>query len=399
MKGKADICIIGGAGHIGLPLSLSFAARGKKVAIVDKNVAVLERIKQGEMPFLERGAEPLLAEVLGKGMLEFSSDPKSAAGIPGVIITIGTPVDEFHSPTLKLIKQTIEELIPFLDDAQLIVMRSTVYPGTTEWLAKYLGEHGKKTKTAFCPERIVQGNALREIVELPQIVSGVTPEAEDASAKLFGTLTRRIVRLRPIEAEFAKLFCNAYRYIEFAAANQFYMMTSSVGVDYYRVLNGLKVDYPRAERIPGAGLSAGPCLFKDTMQLSTFFRNQFSVGYSAMLVNEGMPAFIVDLLHKRCRLEESKVGLLGMAFKADIDDPRSSLSYKLKKLLLFQAKAVLTTDPFVCDDPDIIPLERVLEKSDVLVLCTPHAAYKGLDTKGKEIIDIWGFLPESSKPA
>ncbi len=369
------------------------------MAVIDTDVRGLERVKRGEMPFLERGAEPLLAEVLGKGMLEFSSDPKSAAGIPNLIITIGTPVDEFHSPTLKLIKQVIEELLPFMGDGQLIVMRSTVYPGTTEWLAKFLNEHGKKTKIAFCPERIVQGNALKELVELPQIVSGVTPEAEDAAAVLFGILTKRIVRLRPIEAEFAKLFCNAYRYIEFAAANQFYMMTSSVGVDYYRVLAGLKVDYPRAERIPGAGLTAGPCLFKDTMQLSTFFRNQFSIGNSSMLVNEGMPAFIVDLLRKRCRLEESTVGLLGMAFKADIDDPRSSLSYKLKKLLLFQAKSVLTADPFVRGDPDILPLESVIEKSNILVLCTPHAAYKGLDPKGKEIIDIWGFLPARSKPA
>ncbi len=386
-----DICIIGGAGHVGLPLSIVFAIRGKKVLVCDINEKALETIRHGVMPFMEEGAEPLLQEALAGGMLEFTSDPMDAVDTPNIIVTIGTPVDEFLHPTLRVINNCIDELLPVLSDDHLLILRSTVYPGVTEYVSKYLKSRGRYTKVAFCPERIVQGQAIKEMQVLPQIVSGITPEAEDAAAHLFSSIASSIVRLKPMEAEFAKLFSNAYRYVHFAVANQFYMMAASAGLDYYRILEGLTRDYPRAETIPKAGFAAGPCLFKDTMQLAAFYKNQFSIGYSAMLVNEGLPSFIVDNMKKCGSLEDKTVGLLGMAFKADSDDPRCSLSYKLKKLLMYQAKAVLTTDPIVKGDPDILPLEEVVERSDILVLCTPHRAYKELYIPQKNVIDIWNF--------
>ena len=246
---------------------------------------------------------------------------------------------------------------------------------------------------AFCPERIVQGQAIQELQTLPQIVSGTTPEAEDRAADLFALIAPSIVRLTPMEAEFAKLFSNAFRYIEFATANQFYIMASTAGVDYYRVIEGLKEGYPRAKGLPRAGLAAGPCLLKDTMQLAAFSRNQFSIGHSAMLVNEGLPSFIVDQLRQQHPLATMTVGLLGMAFKADNDDPRSSLSYKLKRLLAFQAGAVLTTDPYVRNDPDLLPLDEVVRRSDILVLGVPHTAYRELEVSGRIVVDIWNAWP------
>jgi UDP-N-acetyl-D-mannosaminuronic acid dehydrogenase len=197
------------------------------------------------------------------------------------------------------------------------------------------------------------------------------------------------VRLTPIEAEFAKLFCNAYRYAQFALANQFFMMTTMAGVDYYRVLEGLQRDYPRARGIPSAGLTAGPCLLKDTMQLSAFFGNQFGLGHMAMLVNEGVPLFISQNMLPRVGLERSTVGLLGMAFKANNDDTRSSLSYKLKKSLAMRVQRVLTTDPYVTDDPDLLPLEQVVLESDIVILCAPHEVYRHLNLSGKYVVDIW----------
>ena len=151
-------------------------------------------------------------------------------------------------------------------------------------------------------------------------MSGITPEAEDGAAELFSLIAPEVVRLSPVEAELAKLFSNAYRYIQFAVANQFYLISNAAGVDYYRVLDGMKKNYPRAD-MPRAGFAAGPCLFKDTMQLAAFYRNQFSLGHAAMLVNESMPQFIVDKLEARYKLSELTVGVLGMAFKANIDDP------------------------------------------------------------------------------
>ncbi len=390
---RADACIVGGAGRVGLPLALVLASKGRRVLLHDINAQALDAIRRGVMPFAEEGAEPLLAEALAKGRLAFESAPDAdLAGIPTIVVTVGTPMDEFMNPTLKGMVRVIEPLVPSLADGQLIILRSTVYPGTTEWLDRHLRSAGRRPKVACCPERIVQGHAIKELQELPQIVSGTSPEAEEAAAAFFGQLAPSVVRLRPMEAEFAKLFCNAYRYIQFAVANQLYMMVSAVGLDYYRILEGMQRDYPRMQGLPGAGLAAGPCLLKDTMQLNAFGDNGFSLGSAAMFVNEGLPLFIVNQLAKRHDLSDLTVGLLGMAFKADSDDARSSLSYKLKKVLRFRAKRVLTTDPHVQGDPDLVPLETVVAQSDLLILCIPHQAYRGLDPRGKPVVDVWNFL-------
>lgn len=381
---------MGGGGHVGLPLSIVFADKGKKVRIFDINRKTIETVLSGKMPFMEKGAEPLLKSVLAKGMIDADTTAECIRGVPVIIITIGTPVDEFLNPSLKSIHRCFDELIPHLSDDQLIVMRSTVYPGVTESMAGYLASRGKKTRVAFCPERIVQGFAVEELQNLPQIVSGITKEAEDEAAELFGLIAPEIIRLTTREAELVKLFNNAFRYIQFAVANQFYLIAESAGVDYYRVMDGMKRNYSRGA-IPGAGFAAGPCLFKDTMQLAAFYRNQFSLGFSAMLVNEGMPQFIVDQIEAKYDITKTAVGLLGMAFKANIDDQRSSLSYKLKKLMDMRAGRILTTDPYVANDPDLLPLEKVIAESDVLVLCAPHDVYKNLDLGGKPCIDIWNF--------
>lgn len=388
-----DICIVGGAGHVGLPLAIVFASKKQKVLVYDINKLALQTIQQGKIPFMERGAEPLLKEVLADGTLQLSADPMTIAKAKTVIITVGTPVDEFLNPVQKLIKQSVDDWLPYFGDDKLLVLRSTVYPGTTNWLANYLQTCGKHLKVAFCPERVVQGRAIEEVQSLPQIVSGTTPEAEELAAQLFSLIAASIVRLSPMEAEFAKLFSNAYRYIEFAVANQFYMVAHSAGLDFHRILDGMKKDYPRMHGIARPGLTAGPCLFKDTMQLAAFSNNQFMLGHSAMLVNEGLVLYLVNEMARQYDLSQLTVGLLGMAFKADNDDIRSSLSYKFKKVLAFRAKKVLTTDPHVTIDPELLPLELVVDQSDILLLCVPHTAYRQLDVKNKPVFDVWNFLP------
>jgi UDP-N-acetyl-D-mannosaminuronic acid dehydrogenase len=239
---------------------------------------------------------------------------------------------------------------------------------------------------------VVQGNGLNELQAMPQIVSGTSPEAERQAAALFERIASEVVILSPLEAEFAKLFANAYRYIEFAATNEFYLIAKTAGVDYHRVLQGMKHNYPRLKSIPRPGFAAGPCLVKDTMQLSAFASNQFGLGQAALLINEGLVLRVVQDIKRRFDLTATTVGLLGMAFKAESDDVRASLSYKFKKVLLSQARAVLTTDPFVTTDPDLLPLETVVAQSDLLILCAPHAAYKSADFKGKPLFDVWGHI-------
>ena len=387
-----EITIIGGAGHVGLPLALAFTESGRRVLVHDTDQAALERIAGGALPFVEHDAGPRLEKALKEDRLAVSSSLEDVPAGGTVVITIGTPVDEFLNPEFQAVAVCVDGLLPKLTDTSLVVLRSTVYPGTTDWLDRYLRRRGRNPLLAFCPERVVQGFATRELGKVPQIVSGTTPEAGDAAARLFTGIGPRIVRLAPLEAEFAKLFSNAYRYIHFAVTNELFMIADAAGVDYHRVLDGMTEDYPRARYIPRPGFAAGPCLFKDTMQLAAFANNRFGLGHAAMLVNEGLVLYVVDRIRKKYPLDDMTVGLLGMAFKADVDDTRASLSYKMKNALKTYAKEVLTTDPLVTADSEIKPLDEVLRESDLLILSTPHAAYAGLDVGDKPLVDIWRYV-------
>jgi UDP-N-acetyl-D-mannosaminuronic acid dehydrogenase len=389
---QCDITVVGGAGHAGIPLVLALAEAGFRVNVNDTNRASIDMLRAGCLPFIEYGAEATLKRALLDRRLVFTRSPDRVSKGGPVIITIGTPIDEFLNPVRKVVQDCIDDVLPFLADGQVVVLRSTVFPGTTDWLASYLQSRGRDLLVAFCPERTVQGAGLKELHELPQIVSGTTPEAERAVVELFGRITPEVVVLSPIEAEFAKLFTNSYRYIEFAVTNEFYLIAKSVGVDYQRVLKAMKHHYPRLSALPPPGFAAGPCLVKDTMQLNAFARNQFALGHAALLINEGLVLRVVDDLKRRYDLVNSTVGLLGMAFKAESDDTRASLSYKFKKVLSVQTRAVLTTDPFVTTDPELRPLDEVIANSDLMILCAPHAAYRDADYRGKPIFDLWGHL-------
>lgn len=386
-----DATIIGGAGHVGLPLSIVFAKEGLKTLIYDINSRALETIASGIMPHLEYDAEPLLKEVLASDRFFMTSNAADITGAGALIITIGTPVDEFHNPIHSAVRGCVDAVLPHIRDGQMIVLRSTVYPGTTDWLHHYLKDRGKNVKLAFCPERVVQGHAIRELRDIPQIISGTSPEAVEEAEKLFGRIATTIVRMEPMEAEFAKLFCNSVRYIQFAAANEFYMLASQAGLNYERIHAGMTYKYPRAQYLARPGFAAGPCLFKDTAQLAAFAKNNFSLGAAAIQVNEGLVLHLIDLMRTKYDLRSMTVGLLGMAFKPGIDDIRSSLSYKMKKAMALYARDVICTDTYVTEDHTLLPLNEVLNCADIFVLCTCHEQYRNLNFNGKPVMDVWGF--------
>jgi len=387
-----DLVVLGGGGHVGLPLSLAFAREGLRVGIVDIAEATLERIGRGEMPFLEAGADEVLADLLPTGRIELSTSAEMLGRTLHVIVVVGTPIDEFLNPSMAVFERTVDQIAPHLQPGTLMVLRSTVYPGTSAYVAGELADRGCKVDVAFCPERIAEGHALEELSELPQIVGADDAIAGDRAEALYRHLTSRIIRTTTKEAELAKLFTNAWRYMKFAVANQFFEIAHAEGVDYNRVLGAIRTDYPRAADLPGPGFAAGPCLLKDTMQLAAFTSDHFQLGQSAMQVNEGLPSYMVSAMERRYGgLRERRVGLLGMAFKAESDDIRSSLSYKLRKLLVWSGAHVLCTDPYV-SDPRLVPLEKVLAEAEILVLCAPHSLYRDLDLAGREIVDIWGAL-------
>ncbi len=389
-----DVVVLGGGGHVGLPLSLAFARSGLRVGIYDTNQATLDRIAAGQMPFLETGADALLEELLPTGRLVFGSTGEMIARTMKLVVVIGTPVDEFLGPSMTIFEKAVDQIAPHLREGALVVLRSTVYPGTTGYVAQHLEERGCIVDVAFCPERIAEGHALEELHSLPQIVGADTDAAAERAAELFGTLAEKTIRTTTKEAELAKLFTNTWRYMKFAVANQFFMIADQAGVDYSNILGAIREDYPRAADLPGPGFAAGPCLFKDTMQLAAFTSDHFPLGQAAMQVNEGLPAYIVSALERRYGgLGGKTVGILGMAFKSESDDPRASLSYKLRKLLAWSGARVVCTDPYVVDDR-LIPLESVLKESDILILGAPHRSYRKLEIGGRDVVDVWGALGE-----
>ena len=389
MQFEHDVVVVGGCGHVGLPLGLAFADSGLDVVLFDTNAAVVDVVNAGAMPFAEAGAPEVLTRVLAARRLRATTDAAVIDRSEHIVVVVGTPVDRYLSPDVEAVARVITPLTDHLVDGHLVVLRSTVYPGVTERVARLIGKLGRDIDVSFCPERIAEGQALVELHTLPQIVSGTTPRAVQRADALFRRLTPEIVELQPEEAELAKLFTNSWRYLKFAVANQLYMIANDNGLDYERIRSAVTFHYPRAADLPGAGLTAGPCLLKDTMQITAFAENRFTLGHAAVMVNEGVPLYVMGKLEQRFDLSTLTVGLLGMAFKAESDDPRASLSYKLRKLLAWSGATVLCTDPFVVDER-LSPLDEVLRDSEVLVLAAPHRSYRDLDLSGRKVVDIWG---------
>lgn len=386
-----DVCIVGGCGRAGLPLAIAFARAGLRTAAYDTDATRVAAVSQGHMPFLEVGGVEALRDALVDEALTATTEPSAVQRAAALVIVIGTPVDEFLNPDLSPFRRAIHDLSPHIARGALVVLRSTVYPGTTEWLARELADRGVDADVAMCPERIVEGRALEELAGLPQIIGADTDRARERASALFAAITTSFVDATTREAEVAKLLTNAWRYMKFAIANSFFMVSHNAGVDYSRVLRAIRHEYPRAADLPGPGFAAGPCLLKDTMQVAAFARNTFTLGQVAMSVNEGLPQYVVDHVQRRIGLAGKTVGILGMAFKPDSDDARASLSYKLRKLLDQAGATVLCTDPHVRGE-DIVPLERVLRDSEVLFVGVPHREYRTLDLTGREVVDVWGAI-------
>ncbi len=390
MKFENDVVVVGGCGHVGLPLAIILASKKLKVIAFDTNTQAVATVNSGKMPFDEPGALEVLTEALGAKLFLASSDKTLVSTAEHVIVVIGTPVDEHLNPDPEVVPNVVAQLLDVLTDGQHLVLRSTVYPGVTKLVEKVIVLSGKKIDVSFCPERIAEGKAVEELVALPQIVSARTSRAVDRAKDLFSNLTTNMIAVSPEEAELAKLFTNTWRYIKFAAANQLYTIANDFGVDFERVRHAIITDYPRAADMPGAGFAAGPCLFKDTMQLAAFNNNNFTLGHSSMMINEGLPLYLVSRIEKKHDLKKMTVGILGMAFKAESDDIRSSLSYKLKRILKFKAQNVVCADALVSNDDSLITEAELINCSDLIVIGAPHKRYASMKI-AKPIIDIWNI--------
>ena len=393
MQNLKRLVVIGGCGHVGLPLGIVFANCGVGVVLLDRDQGKIDAVNAGQMPFMETNALEMLQRVVGKTLIA-TADTSCLNDADAAVAVLGTPVDEHLNPTVTDLYRSIDEVIVNMRENSLLVLRSTVYPGVTKLVYERLKGSGHKIHLAFCPERIAEGKAMEEIRTLPQIISAFDADSLARARQLFSIINDDLIELSPLEAELAKLFTNSWRYMNFAISNQFYVLAETYGLDFQRIYSAVTHRYPRMRSFAKAGFAAGPCLLKDTLQLSAFSGNNFFLGHSAMLINEGLPNFMVNQLRRQHQLGEKVVAVLGMAFKSDSDDKRESLSYKLRKLLMVEAKEVLCTDPYVVDDK-LVPLEEALERADIIILGAPHSVYRDLRFSANQLlVDVWGFWPD-----
>lgn len=388
-KEDFEIVVIGGCGRVGLPLAITLADCGRRVAIYDIDPDALASVARGEMPFQEPGAAPILKQVIDAESLTTTSDDNVLSRADIVIIAVGTPVNDSGAPDTSALDSVTQSCAQHLRDGQLIVLRSTVSPGSTARLERYLAE-GDSVDIVYCPERIAEGKAMAELRELPQIIGSRGGRARHRATSLFATFCNTAVQLTPEEAEFAKLATNAWRYMAFAIANELYKIATLGGLNFGRIREALQLDYPRADGLPAAGLAAGPCLPKDAAQLAAYAGSTFALGSEAIRVNTSLPAFLVDYLAERHELFGTKVGVLGVSFKKDSDDVRDSLSQVIIDELASRGAVVLCTDPYV-DDPQLHPLDQVLGTADLLIVATPHSDYCDINTD-IPVVDIWNVI-------
>ena len=390
MSTKRNISIIGGAGHIGFPLGLILSSKGFKVSLIDKNKNNIKKINNGEVPFLEENSKKLLTDMRKKKRIYATDQINEISKSKYIIICISTPITNQLNPNLKPFINFFHQLKKKIKKDQIIIIRSSIYPGICEKVYKIIEKKCKNL--SYCPERIVQGKSIVELPKLPQLVSGKSKKAILESGKLFKTICKKIIYTEVIEAELIKLFSNAYRYINFAISNQFYMICQNQNLNFFKIRNIMREGYMRNANIPESGFTAGPCLLKDTMQLSSFYNHRFKLGHAAMSVNEGIPIFIIKKLQKKFDLRKKTVGVLGLTFKAETDDIRDSLSIKLVKLLELKKIKTLQSDEFYKNKKNISKNDLV-KKSDIIILATPHKAYKRLKIKkNKTVVDIWGLV-------
>jgi len=380
-QSNAGVAVVG-LGRVGLPLALSFADRGMDVVGVDVDAGRLQAVSEGRMPFQETGTQDLLARVHAGGRLSLSGRVADAARARHIVITLGTPSFSHIEIDMRDIRSALDDLLGVLAPGHALTLRSTVAPGTTDFVAGYLAKHrgfeiGEEVFVAHAPERIAAGRFLAEIDTLPCIIGGVGARSGEVTAELFGVFDAPIVQTTPVQAELAKIWTNILRYTNFALPNLLMMDCEQAGANVFEVIDLINRDYPRGG-IARPGFTAGTCLRKDFT-----FSEERSAAPGMLLavsrVNESVPLFLLEGAKRRLgSLANRRVAVLGLAFKADTDDERDSLSHKLVRLLERELADVAVHDPLVATPT--ASLQEALEGAEVVVMATNHSQFCTLAT-------------------
>lgn len=405
MKNNTLKVAVVGIGRVGLPMALVLADNGYFVYGIGRDQKKIEQIKKGVMPFIEKGAAPLLHKYINKTFIPTVSY-EVIKDVDVAILTLGTPIDENMNPVYDQIDSALESMKPYLKKGQLLILRSTVAPGTTDYVMRFINDiKGLRVSDnfylAFCPERIAEGFAIEESKTIPQIIGGTDPKSSKKASQFFASIGVETISSDSTSAELAKLFTNMYRYLSFAIANEFMVIASNFNKDIYDIVNLVNNKYKRGG-LAFPGLTAGPCLFKDGL----FLINELPYAdliLTSWKINESIPLFLVKKIKEKVDLERKKAVILGLAFKPEIDDTRESLSFKVRKAFLRERAHVILHDPFVEHYPRQVvekDLKKAIKNADVIFIATNHKEYHSLKIKQIKklvkknciICDVWNVL-------
>ncbi len=399
-----DVGIVG-LGRVGLPLALSFVEKGLKVLGIERFDKELESLRQGKMPFTEPGYDELTASK----KLQVTTEHSRLSEVEHIIITVGTPLRQHIETDLSQVMGVIDTIIPFLRKGHTLILRSTVAPRTTRTIGRYIEQKtilriGQDFFLAFCPERLAGGKAKIELATLPQIIGTEDAKSGEKAEKLFSRLGPKCFHTDYVTAELTKLFCNIYRYVNFAIANHLAVIADHYDTNIYDILTLANEDYPRSQ-IPSPGMAAGACLRKDFGMISED-HPYCDLFLSAWRVNEYTPLFLIHKLKQRTTIHNKSIAVLGATFKRDSDDIRDSLIPKLIRYLEREVpSSIVVHEPHLgasiedAREHFLYPnteRDQALHEANIVFLAINHsifahefeAIYSTIST-GAWIVDIW----------
>jgi UDP-N-acetyl-D-mannosaminuronic acid dehydrogenase len=405
---KKSIVGILGLGRVGLPLATVFATKGIKVKGIEVNHKMVESIKNSKCPFHDPPLQENLEKAIKLNNLQIIKNINEKDNdIDIFIITVGTPVTSDNSVDYSQLFSALEEICKINLKEKMLIFRSTMPPKTTVEIIIPLIENktgliaGKDFAIGVCPERILEGKAIKEIFELPEIIGGINKDSDKIATQLFMTINpeKEFSYTSPSGAELAKLFTNIYRYISFALSNEFAIWAEIYGLDATKLINIANYKYERSN-VPIPGFVGGPCLSKD----GTFLDNNTtfsSIVSAAWKLNESIPMHIINNIKKVSgNLFNKKIAVLGLSFKSGSDDLRSSPSVKLVELLKGLGATVQTHDPHV---KNTLSLSEALNTTDIVIVATNHKEFKENIVEINQcsaniIYDVWSMFDDIDFP-
>jgi UDP-N-acetyl-D-mannosaminuronic acid dehydrogenase len=408
----ASISVVG-LGYVGLPTAAVFASRGVEVLGVDVNPRIVDTINRGRVHIVEKDLEGLVQRVVAKGTLRAATRPNQSQAF---IIAVPTPFKDNHVPDVDFVEAAARTIAPALVKGNLIVLESTSPVGTTEAMSRWLAQERTDltfphqqgetadVQIAYCPERVLPGNTLEELVKNDRVIGGMTPYCARRAAALYRIFVEGECLLTNARtAELAKLAENSFRDVNIAFANELSLVSQKLGVDVWELI-ALTNRHPRVKILqPGPGVG-GHCIAVDPWFIVHSAPEEARIINLARRVNDEMPRRVVARIKEQAaRFRDPVIGCLGLSYKADIDDLRESPAVEIvKELAHDKVGTILAVEPHVTALPapltqlgvELSSLPAVLHKANIVVLLVNHRTFAHIDferLQGKVVIDTRGM--------